>query len=484
MEQQKKPKISNRVNRFDMVSPTDYRYLVPQLVPYLSEEAFIKYKSKVEAGLARTWARWGFITEESAERTGAAAEKVTACEVYEEEEKTHHDVIAQVNRIRSKLRGKENREARGAVHRPATSYDIIDTANAMRFRDAFLRVIIPDMIALERAWIKMARDYKNMLQIGRTHLQHAEPITFGFAMASFVRRFGGRILTVKLAVDGLEGKFSGAVGTYSAASLFVSNPVGFEREVLAQVGIKPTQISTQITPPEQIVDLNHSVNSSFGVLTSWATDMYHLQRPEIAEVGQPGRGSDVSRSSVMPHKANPVGAENIISLWKETMPHMITLYLDQISLHQRDLTNSATSRYNPEVYQLFDYAVRRAIRVTKSIVPNPRNMLRNFELASPYIVAEPLQLLLSSLGHPNAHEAVGKLADQAREQNIFLMEVVNENKGMRKYLRRFTPEQKEILGVPSKYLGAAGEKVVAVADYWDTEMASLEEQLGQGEQKG
>ena len=472
-----KPKIL-REGKFDAISPTDYRYKVNVLQPYLSEESFISYKSKVEAALARVLAERGIISRQAAEKIGIASEKVKAAEVYMEEDKTHHDIIAQVNRIRSRLRKEEDREARAAVHRTATSYDIIDTANTMRFKDAFLKVIIPDMISLEKLWIGVAKENKSTLQIGRTHLQHAEPITFGFATASFVSRLGGRILFIKRAVDALEAKFSGAAGTHSAASLFVGDPVKFENDILTSLGVRPTEISTQITQQEPIVDLNHGVTSAFGVLANWAVHVYHLQRPEIAELSQPGRGLDISRSSAMPHKANPVGVENIQSIFKLVMPHMITTYLDQISFHQRDLTNSATSRYNTELYDLFDYSVKRAIRVTKTLVPNIGNMKRNFETSSRYIVAEPLQLILASLGHPNAHEAVGELADLARQEGKSLMEIVEGKRSMRKYLRQFTQEQKAILSDPSKYLGVAQQKTLNVADHWEAEMRALEQQLG------
>ncbi len=467
----------NNVPKFDLVSPSDFRYNVEQLTPYLSEEAFVKYKSMVEAGLARAWAKRGIISEEAADEIVAASEKVTAAEVYEEEAKTNHDIIAQVNMIKSHLRG-EGTEAELAVHRAATSYDIVDTANSARYRDAFYNVIIPDLIALETAWIKIARDERDTLQIGRTHLQHAEPVTFGFAMASFVSRFGERILHIKESVDNLEGKFSGAVGTYGAASLFINDPIEFEKEVLDQLNLKPTQISTQITQPEPVVDLLHSVITSFGVVANWAYDLYNLQRPEIAEIGQP-RGSDVSRSSTMPNKANPVGLENIISLFKESMPNMITTYLDQISFHQRDLTNSASQRFIPETLNIFDYAIRRATRISSSLSINKHNMQKNFDMSSGYVTAEPLQLLLASYGLSDAHKLIGELSDAAQSNGRPVFELAKEDKDLSKYLRRISPEQAEVLSDASKYIGCAPQKVDEVTDFWEQRIQELSAEIEQ-----
>jgi adenylosuccinate lyase len=443
----------------------DYRYFVRELAPYLSEESFVRYKSRIESALAKVLARRGIISKKSAEEILKASKEVTAKEVYEEEERTGHDIIALVNVIRSKV----GAEAKTGVHRTATSYDIVDTANMLRYRDAFNNVILPDMAELEKAWIAIAKEEKGTLQIGRTHLQHAEPITFGFAMAWYVSRLGRRILKVKEAVDALEGKFSGAVGAYNASSLFVEDPEGFEREVLAEAGLRPTEVSTQIVQPEPMADLMHYVSSSFAILANWADDMRNLQRPEIGEVGQP-RGKDISRSSTMPHKANPVGLENIKSLWKSTMPYMFMMYSDLISDHQRDLTNSASQRFVPQILDQFDYSVRRAARISKGLKAHVQNMLKNFSMSSDKVIAEPLQLLLSAYGHPNSHEYVGKLADESYTSGRPLTEIVLKDQSLKPYLRKFTSKQLEILSDPSKYTGIASGKAERIAALWERKL--------------
>lgn len=228
---------SDEVSVFDLFSPADYRYSVKELTPYLSEEAYIRYKSKVEAALAKVLAKKGIISESSAEQIRKASEQIKAKDVYEEEARTGHDIIAQVNLIKKGV----SEEAKTGVHRTATSYDIIESANTMRYRDAFTKVILPDMIELERTWIDSTRKWSGVLQIGRTHLQHAEPITFGFAMAWYVSRFGSEIIKLKNALNNLGAKFSGAVGAYNASSLFVENPEEFESQILAELGLKPIE---------------------------------------------------------------------------------------------------------------------------------------------------------------------------------------------------------------------------------------------------
>lgn len=447
---------------YNQSSPTDYRYQVKELNPYLTEEAFVKYKSRVEAALVQVLSRRGLIPQRIADEVTHAADEVTAEEVYAEEEKTRHDIIAQINMIKKRV----SEEAKSVVHRAATSYDIVDTANAARYKDAFKKVIIPDMVGLEKVWIDIAKREKDTLQIGRTHLQHAEPITFGFAMAWYADRFGGRILEVKRTVDTLHGKFSGAVGAYNASSLFVPDPLGFEEEVLEKLGLTPAGVSTQIVQPETVVDLVHYSISSFGILANWADDIRNLMRPEIGEVGLP-RGQDVSRSSTMPHKANPVGPENVKSLWKEVMPRIVTMYMDQISDHQRDLTNSASQRYIPEIFVLFDYATQRANRISKNLQTHPYNMRRNLEISRNSITAEPLQLLLASLGYHTAHELIGELADKTVEKGKSVVELASEDSRLRPYMEKLSAEQTRILTHPEEYMGLASLKAEEVAKFWE-----------------
>lgn len=453
---------------FGSISASEYRYKVAELKPYLSEEAFIWYKAAVEVGIVQAFSRRGAIPQSFVEEIRRAAEAVTAKEVYAEEDKTGHDIIALVNMLKEKV----GEGAKSVVHRAATSYDTIDTANALRYRDAFDRVIIPDTARLLKAWIAIVRDESETLQIGRTHLQHGEPITFGFSMAWFVDRLGGRMLEMQRASDALVGKFSGAVGAYNAASLFVPDPIAFEGEVLRQVGTAQADISTQIVQPEFLGDLVHFTISGFGILANWAHDMRNLMRPEIGEVWLP-RGKDVSRSSTMPHKANPVGFENIQSLWKEAVPRMMTMYMDQISENGRDLTNSASQRYTPEIFDIFDYSVRRAIRVAEKLRANPENMRKNFDMNSNTITAEPLQLILSSLGRHSAHSDVGRLADIAKKEGRSVIDLAKEDPELAPYMAQLSEGQSAVLSDPSGYTGEARAKALEIADKWERKIDAL-----------
>lgn len=445
-----------------LFSPTDFRYPVPELYPYLSDEAVVKYEAKVEATLAKVLAKRGVANRKIANEIEIACSQVKRKEVEAEEKKTKHWSRALANVIKNKV----SDQAKPIVHLTATSFDIVDTATALRYKDATKNVIIPDMVELEKTWIRLAENEHLTKQIGRTHGQWAEPITFGFGMAWYIDRWGDRILKVKETSENLVGKFSGAVGAYNASSLFFDDPEKFEEEVLAELDLKSARISTQIVPLEPITDYMHSIISSFGILTDYARTMRNLQRSEIAEIGEPFEEEKQVGSSTMPQKQNPINFENVESAWKQFMPRMMTMYMDQISEHQRDLTNSMSQRYTAEALVIFDSSVRRMTRISQKLQVNRKNMKLNFEKSKDRTIAEPLYISLAAHGHPDAHEYVRKLVLKSKKEEKPLKEIIFEDGNLKQYLNKFTPTQIAAIKDPSDYTGKAVTKTLKVSTYW------------------
>src|SRR3989344_2470787 len=401
------------MDRFDTISPLDFRYYAKQdifekLQPYLSERAAIKYMARVEAAVAQALAGENICTQEIADTIRKACEQVTVEEVYEEEKVIKHNIRALVNCIRKHVPDK----AKPFVHLTCTSHDIICTAEALRIKEAIEKVILPDVIALEKLLISIALREKDTVQIGRTHGQHAVPITVGFALSEYVARLGESILSIRSKAANLRGKLSGAVGAYNAASLILHDPERFEERMLLLLGLKPATHSTQIVAPEFMLDCIHSIVVAYGVCANLSDDMRHLQRTEIGEVAEQFDAQQVG-SSTMPHKRNPINFENVKSLWKAFMPRSITAYLDEVSEHQRDLTNSASQRFFPELILALYLAANRLNRTCSKLVVDRQNMLANFNKSRQSIIAEPMYLLLAFYGHPDAHEKVKQLTLQA-----------------------------------------------------------------------
>lgn len=445
------------------------RYHERRLAPYLSEDGFTRHKLLVEIALVRTLQRRGLCSAEVVTEIEAACAQVTTEEVYAEEDRIKHDIRALVNCIQRRVSEK----ARPYVHMTATSFDIVDTANALRYRKAVLEVLQPALVELERTLIALATREAETIQVGRTHGQHAVPITVGFAIAQYVDRLGGCIIELRDRARNLVGKFSGAVGAYNASSLFFEDAEQFEREVLAELGLHPAAISTQIAPPEPLIRLIDELVICGGVMANLARDMRQLQRTEIGEVGEAFEAAQVG-SSTMPQKRNPINFENVESLWKVLLGRLVTVHCDQISEHQRDLTNSASGRTYGEVMCYLLSMTSRLNWTMKKLQVDKASLERNFALTQGMIIAEPLQILLAALGHPDAHESVRLLTLQAQREERPLREVVDADSAMQRYLERMTEQQRAILADPALYTGLAAAKARSIAESWQVKLSELQ----------
>jgi adenylosuccinate lyase len=456
------------ISLFDCVSPLDYRYygndprLLALLAPTVSEKAYISSELEVELAAVKVLARRGICPEGVVAEVARAIGEVTPEEVHEEDARIHHDTRAMVNCLRNRV----SDDAKPFIHLCLTSFDVKDTALALRLKRATADAVVPELLKLESTLIALARRERETLQMGRTHGQHAVPITFGFAMAQYVSRLGGRIQAIQAAAEGLRGKISGAVGAYNASGIFFDDPMEFEREVLAELVLEPSPASTQIVEAEFVTDYMHALTSAFGVLANLADDMRNLQRTEIGEVGE-AFGAEQVGSSTMPHKRNPWNFENVKSLWKVMVARMGTVYMDQVSEHQRDLTNSASQRFLPEVIVGLVNATQRLDRIMSKLVTDAARMRANFDMTGGMVAAEPAYILLAALGHPDAHEAIRQLTLDAQGEGQPLWEVLRHSEELKPYLERMTVEQVAMLQDPTRYLGASVAKTEWLCDLWE-----------------
>ncbi len=459
-------------NTYDCVSPLDFRYYLPDermtdlLGDYVSEAARVRSEARVEAALARVLARRGICSQAVADEITAAAESVTPAEVAEEEARIHHNIRALVNCMKNYV----SDEAKPYIHFTFTSFDVVDTATAWRLKNAAHEAVIPTLMDLERTLIAITRRDAETLQVGRTHGQHAVPITFGFAMAEYVSRLGRRIELISRSADDLRGKISGAVGAYNASSLLIADPEEFEREILAELGLEPSTHSTQVVEGEFVADYMHALISAFGVLANLADDMRHLQRTEIAEVAEEFQANQVG-SSTMPHKRNPWNFENVKSMWKQFVPRMQTIYADQICEHQRDLSNSASQRFLPEIIVGLANSVLRMNRIMSRLVTDTDKMRSNLAMTEGMVTAEPAYILLAAYGHPDAHEAVRNVTLEAQQTGRPMGEILFASEELRPWLDQFTDEQRGIILNPATYTGISAPKAIGVCDEWQSRLS-------------
>lgn len=465
------------MNPFDAASPFDGRYYFAdetfyhRLRPYVSEYSQVLYLARVEGALAQVLADHGVCSKEAADEISKACEAISPEEVYAEEKRIQHNIRALVNCIRDRV----SPDARPYVHLFATSADIVDTARAICLKEVTENILLPDLKDLCRELIRLARSSSEIKEMGRTHGQHAVPITFGFAMTLYVSRLGQRIEFINQVTSNIRGKFAGAVGAYNALALLKpDHPERLEAALMQKLGIKPSEISSQVVQPEYVADYVYALSSCWGVFANLADDLRHLQRSEIREI-RDRKASDpntpVVGSSTMPHKVNPKDFENVKSLWKAYMPRLMTVLLDQISEHQRDLTNSASMRFVTEFVAAFAYGIYRLRGALSSIEADQKRMLELLNEGKDPVTAEPLYILLSLVGHPDAHEQARVLAREARIRNCTLVEIIQQDESIKPYLEKMDPMQRAVLDDPANYIGAAVQRTNDLCNEWESRLA-------------
>jgi adenylosuccinate lyase len=447
---------------FDSIDPLDSRYFDAQAAKYLSERARIAYQAYIEAALAQTLADFKICNRKVADEIEKSARAVEIEDVYKEEQITRHDIKALVNCIKKPISG----QAKPYVHFGATSYDIISTAMAAQMRDGLQQFVLPRLKELLNTLINMSETYANTTQIGRTHGQHAVPITFGFALSGYVSRLGNSILALEDLSNNLSGKFSGAVGAYNALSIFVDDPFKFEEAVLQKIGLKPAEYSSQIVPPEHLIRIMDELAITAGIMANIGHDMRHLQRSEIGEIREKFEKNQTG-SSTMAHKRNPWNFENVVSMSKQVLAQCLNANLNITSEHQRDLTDSASSRFYAVALAGVASMAERLNKVMARIEVDIDAMQRNLSLSGGAIAAEPLYLLFEKYGHTSAHEKAKELSHQALAKKMPLNEVVQNDVEAMQYWQKFSPAEQKIIMQPEKYYtGAAAKKAKKIASSW------------------
>ncbi len=466
------------------ISPLDHRYYLSnreafdELQRCLSEEAVVHSCLRVEAALLGCYAERFFSGAPKLLRAvEALPESIGAEEVYQEEEKTHHNIRALVNVIKRKV----PEELRPYVHLGATSVDVLDTAASLRLRDAVRKVVLPHLLAIEERLVEIVRRTSATPQVGRTHGQHAVPITFGFALAEYVSRLGKTILEIEARSNQLKGKLAGAVGAYNATSLVVRDPEELERSFLARLDLLPSEHSTQLVEPEYSLRLLLEMNVAFGIIANLADDLRNLQRSEIGEVREEFGSAQVG-SSTMPQKRNPWNSEHVKSLWKAFAPRVITFFMDQISEHQRDLTNSASARFVADYVAGFVAALCRMETILASLHVDDERMRKNLDLTGDLVLSEAAYVLLATAGEPDAHEVVRRMTLRCEEGGTRLLSEIKTDAPIWHLIsaqleKTLGVDPEEFFSNPALYRGRAAEKAIAIADRYAGIIASIREEL-------
>jgi len=443
-----------------MIHPIDYRYGSKEMREIFDEEEWLEQQLKVEAVLAEILAEFDKIPKKAAKViTKKANIKFVKLErVKKIEEETKHDVMALVKAL-TEVCG----EAGKFVHFTATSYDISDTARALQLKGA-IEILLRKGKELLRSCLAISEKYKDLIMIGRTHGQHAIPITLGFKFANYADKVGENLKRLKEDEKYICGKFSGAVGNYAAQQIFGLGEE-FERKIMEKLNIKTADITTQVVPRENIGRIISDIVIFSSTIEQIAKEIRNLQRTEISELSEPFEGKQVG-STTMAQKMNPKDSENICSNVR-IIRSCLYPAIENIALeHERDLTNSASERsILPTIFILMDEILMRMSKVIRGLVVFPENIKRNLELTKGAIMAEAIMTKLTQIGMPRqeAHEILRESSMEAFSENKYLKDVLFKNKVVSKFLKK-----NELLKIMDykNYIGLSIEKTEKIIKKW------------------
>jgi adenylosuccinate lyase len=365
---------------------------------------------KVELAVCEAYARRGHIPPDALVRIKAKA-RVDASRIDAIEARVRHDVIAFLTHLEEVL-GADSRY----VHVGLTSYDVVDTALALLLQQAS-ELLLQGMERLRTVLRDLALKHKDTLAVGRTHGVHAEPITFGLKAAVWYAEAGRNLERLRRAKETVRvGKISGAVGTFAHVDPDV------EAEVCRALGLEPAPISTQIVQRDRHAEFCATLAIAAASLERLAVEIRTLQRTEILEAEEPFVEGQKG-SSAMPHKRNPVSAEQICGLARVVRANALAA-LENVALWgERDISHSSVERVIlPDSTILLDYMLHQAVRILEGLEVYPERMRENFERSHGLVYSQRVLLELAEKGMPRqqAYDLVQKNAMTAwREQKGF-----------------------------------------------------------------
>jgi len=402
------------------------RYTRPEMAKVWTEQRKYETWLEIELLVCEALAERGEIPAEAAKEIRAKATFDTR-RVDEIEKVTKHDVIAFLTNVGESI-GPLSRY----LHYGLTSSDILDTSLAVLLKEAS-ELILQDLHRLLEILKEKAFQHKDTLMIGRSHGVHAEPITFGFKMALWYDEMRRNLHRMERAKDAVSvGKISGAVGT------FAHTPPSVESYVCQRLGLKPAPISTQIVQRDHHAEYFTTLAILASSVEKFSVELRHLQRTEVLEVeeffstGQKG-------SSAMPHKRNPISAENLSGLARLVRSYSLAA-LENIPLwHERDISHSSVERViGPDATILIDYMLNRLAQIIEKLIVYPEHMKANLERMGGLIYSETVLLLLTQKGlsRDAAYEVVQRNAMKVWEKSGDFKTYLLQDEVIRKLLTR------------------------------------------------
>jgi 3-carboxy-cis,cis-muconate cycloisomerase len=416
-----------------------------------SDENRTRHYVAFEAALARVQGRLGIIPQDAADEIirVCAIENIDMAKLRAQTERIGYPVLGVVSQINALCRDKLGEYC----HWGATTQDITDTATVMQIREA-LALVDDDLTAISAALAHLARRYRDTPMAGRSNLQQAVPLTFGYKMAgllSAIERHRERLSQLRPRV--LMGEFAGAAGTLASIE---AGAMETQAALMAELGLAQPVIAWH-TIRDTIAEVGAFLGLVGGTLGKLAMDVKLMMQTEVGEVFEPyahGRGS----SSTMPQKRNPISSCYIHASISVVRQHAAALMDAMVADHER-----STGPWEiewivlPEAFCLLAGALKQSRSVLEGLEVDEARMRANLDMTNGLIVSEAVMMGLGrSLGREAAHDLVYDICREAVRRNVPLLDLLCENAEITGHVSR---EQLAAWCDPANYLGQAGVMV-------------------------
>jgi adenylosuccinate lyase len=367
------------------------RYTRPEMARIWSEENKYRQWLEVELAAAEALAETNDVPPEAARLLRQHA-GFDLKRIHEIEREVKHDVIAFTTAVSESLAAAGEAGASRWLHYGLTSNDVVDTAQALLVRSASEQILkgIQDLAAVLKT---RAFEFKDTVQIGRTHGIHAEPITFGLKLALWYDEVQRNLTRFSAAAEDMRvGKISGAVGTFGHIG-----PAAEER-ICQRLGLRPAPIASQVISRDRHASYVATLALVAATLEKIALEIRHLQRTEVREAEEPFAPGQKG-SSAMPHKRNPVTCEQICGLARVVRGNLQPAFEDIALWHERDISHSSVERIIlPDTTTGVDYMLARTIWLISGLRVSAQRMADNLNLTRGLVFSGQLLLDLSAAG--------------------------------------------------------------------------------------
>jgi 3-carboxy-cis,cis-muconate cycloisomerase len=416
-----------------------------------SDENRVRKYLEFEAALATVQGRLGIIPAEAAAEIAAncVLGRIDMIKLSAQTERAGSPVLGLVQQLSAACKGGLGEYC----HWGATTQDVTDTATILQVREA-LDLIEADLGTISNSLADLARRHRDTPMVGRSYLQHAVPITFGFKVAevlSAIERHRQRLAELSPRV--LVGEFAGAVGTLASLP---AGGLDTQAALMKALGLGQPDIAWH-SHRDRIAEVGCFLGLVTGTLAKLATDVKLMMQTEIGEVSEPaapGRGS----SSTMPQKKNPVACVYILACASVVRQHVAALLEAMTSDHERAAGAWQIEWVSlPDAFLLTSGALAHARSLAAGLEVDAARMRANLDITHGLIVSEAVMMgLAQHLGRGHAHHLVQALCVKAIEQRRPLFDLLAETPEITRHVERDALRE---LCDPARYLGLSAEMV-------------------------